>query len=226
MSPRAVRRRRPPQTTAEPSPPATAAACAAEIAIDWTPAGGPPLKIAASAAGAACDAGVAKIAVTDAAGRSLFAGDYDIAPMTTTVFAEAKTPETLKVALQQWIDPADAMMPTTQQLPAWAPGADAPQDGEFPFYPAEGMTRDAYARLRVQALPISASCRAAKACSAWRTTRRPARSPMWASRRFRGDPPERGRPRLRALAQVCVDEVVHAPSAYSVFSDTRRLSPA
>ncbi len=142
------------QTTAEPSPPAPAAACVAEIAIDWTPAGGPPLKIAASAAGAACDTGTAKIAVTDAAGRSLFAGDYDIAPMTTTVFAEAKTPESLKVALQQWIDPADAMMPTTQQLPAWAPGADAPQDGEFPFYPAEGMTRDAYARLRVQALPM------------------------------------------------------------------------
>lgn len=128
--------------------------CSAETVIDWAPVSGPPMQIAARASGPSCDTGMASIAITDAAGKSLFAGEFDIAPMTTTVFAEAKTPETLKAALQRWIDPTDQMMATTQQLPDWASGADAPQSGEFPFYPAEGTTRDAYARLRARALPM------------------------------------------------------------------------
>ncbi|MDX2235369.1 MAG: hypothetical protein NW200_12800 [Hyphomonadaceae bacterium] len=150
---------------APPSPPSPAApalestagagaGCAAEAAIDWAPRDAGPYQITARAAGETCGAGEASIAVKDATGKVLYSGAFDVAVMTNTIFADAKTPETTKAALLAWIDPQSSAMETTRALPDWPAGAEQPQSGEFPFYPAEGLTRDAYLRLRAQDKPL------------------------------------------------------------------------
>ena len=45
-------------------------------------------------------------------------------------------------------------MATTAALPEWPASAEAPQSGEFPFYPDDGVDREAYATLRTQNLPL------------------------------------------------------------------------
>lgn len=131
-----------------------ATGCAGEAAVDWAPVrNGPAYRVAASASNPICAEGDARIAVTDASGNTLFSGAYAIAPMTTTVFADVASPDALKAALQQWIAPGQGA-DTTRELPDWPADAEQPQSGEFPFYPAEGMTRDAWLRLRAQDKPV------------------------------------------------------------------------
>lgn len=131
-------------------------ACTARTSLDWAPvAGGPSYRIAATAAGSACDAGIATLTVTDGAGATLYTGQHQIEPMTSTVFAESKTPQKLEAALADWIDPQGAtQMRTTAALPDWPAGAEGPDAGEFPFYPEEGMSRDLWLRLRAQDKPL------------------------------------------------------------------------
>jgi hypothetical protein len=146
---------------APPAPPApvaaegAAGACSATASMDWAPVAGASYRIEGSAAGPACNEGTATLTVKDGAGKTLYTGQHEIAPMANTVFAEATTPEKLGAALTEWIDPAGStQMRTTRALPDWPRGADGPVSGEFPFYPEEGMNRDAYLRLRAQDKPL------------------------------------------------------------------------
>jgi len=133
---------------------APAGACSAQASIDWAPLHDGDYRIEAKAAGPACDAGLATLTVTDNAGRVLYSGDHQIEPMTNTIFAESKTPQKLQAALAEWIDPNGSNLHSTRALPDWPRGADAPAAGEFPFYPEEGTTRDAWLRLRAQDKPL------------------------------------------------------------------------
>lgn len=45
-------------------------------------------------------------------------------------------------------------MQTSSALPEWPANADSPQNGEFPFYPAEGVTRDLYNQVRDANVPL------------------------------------------------------------------------
>jgi hypothetical protein len=63
------------------------------------------------------------------------------------------------------VDPTQGFT-TTGQLPPWAEGADAPEAGEFPFYPAPGADRASHMAWRAANAPMfchvqgieSASC--------------------------------------------------------------------
>lgn len=144
----------PPKPEAAAAAGAAAGACSAAAAVDWAPLHDGDYHIEAKAAGPTCDAGTATLTVTDNAGTVLYTGDHQIEPMTSTVFAEAKTPQKLQAALAEWIDPNGSNMHSTRALPDWAAGADSPMSGEFAFYPEEGTTRDAYLRLRAQDKPL------------------------------------------------------------------------
>lgn len=144
-----------------PSPPAPTAAdaaggpCNARAGTDWSPVAGAVYRIEAVSQSATCGTGVATLTVTDRSGRILYTGAHEIEPMTNTVFAESTTPQKLEGALADWIDPSGStQMRTTRALPDWPRGADGPVSGEFPFYPAEGTTRDAWIRLRAQDKPL------------------------------------------------------------------------
>jgi hypothetical protein len=151
------------EPAAEPAPPAVAeiaalpdpaGACAAKATYEWSAAGG-RYAVTGAAAGATCNTGEAVVTVRDAAtGKVLLSsGGFDVGVMSNTVFAEAKTPETLKDALSDWITQRD-VTETSATLPEWKAGDDQPIRGEFPFYPEEGVTREAWAALRAANQPM------------------------------------------------------------------------
>lgn len=137
-----------------PQAPAAAQACSAEAGIDWAPVAGPAYHIAAAASGATCKTATATLTITAPDGKTAYSGTHQIEPMVTTVFADADTPQALAAALQHWIDPTTGSASSTAKLPDWPRGANGPVAGEFPFYPQEGMTRDAWLRLRAQDRPL------------------------------------------------------------------------
>jgi hypothetical protein len=128
-------------------------ACVAKTSYAWSPAGGGKYEITAAAGGSACDTGAAVVTVRNAeTGKVLVSRSVDVEVMTNTVFAGVRTPEGLKKGLEEWIrDGASAE--TTADFPEWKEGQEQPTAGEFPFYPADGMTREAYGAIRAAARP-------------------------------------------------------------------------
>ncbi len=59
-------------------------------------------------------------------------------------------------ALTEWVAPPQVGMTRTIDLPKWRNGRSGPGTGreEFPFYPAEGMTRTRYEKLRARKLAM------------------------------------------------------------------------
>ena len=55
--------------------------------------------------------------------------------------------------LAEWVTPGSTMI-STSALPEWPANAQAPESGEFPFYPEEGYDREAYNALRTNNLPL------------------------------------------------------------------------
>jgi len=71
------------------------------------------------------------------------------------VLAPAQDAAAMRDALAAWISPAsNTIMQTSAALPEWPGNADAPQNGEFPFYPEAGYGREAYNTLRSNNLPL------------------------------------------------------------------------
>ncbi len=136
--------------------PAPGGACTAEASIDWEPAPGLRYVVTGAAGGPTCNTGRAVLTIRDGAGRILLVSeDNDVSVMANTVFAEALTPASLQTALVAWIDPGDdPMLGSASALPEWKDGLEQPSSGEFPFYPREGMTRKAYADLRLDDKPL------------------------------------------------------------------------
>lgn len=137
--------------------PDPAGKCAAKASVDWEPTAGAIYMITGAAGGPTCNTGTAVLTIRDkASGKILLSsGDNDVAAMANTVFADATSPPTLEQALIGWIDPGDdPMLSTAGDLPEWKPGQTLPSDGEFPFHPEDGMSRDAYAALRARNQPL------------------------------------------------------------------------
>jgi hypothetical protein len=142
-------------------------ACAAKASYVWSPAGGGAYEITGAAAGPTCDSGSAVITIRNrASGKVLVSESVDVAVMTNTIFADAKSPGRLKTALGEWIG-HQAGEETTGDLPAWAADADAPQAGEFPFYPEAGMTRAAYEALRAAKRPTYCYVQGGESLACW-----------------------------------------------------------
>lgn len=138
-----------PEIAAIPNPEGV---CAAQTTYNWKPAGGGAYEVTGAAGGADCKSGAAVITVRNPeTGKILLSESVDVSVMTNTVFADSKSPTSLKGGLNEWIrQGADE---TTATLPEWPATADQPTQGEFPFYPEEGTTRAAYASLKAANLP-------------------------------------------------------------------------
>lgn len=68
--------------------------------------------------------------------------------------ADAADPAAMQRELAAWLDQSPAGLRTTAGVPGWRAAALQPEQSEFPFYPAEGMTRDAYLAVRAARLPM------------------------------------------------------------------------
>lgn len=109
------------------------------------------LRVEAHSNGDDCAKAAVTLIVRDAKGGVLWT---DSAPAEhVMVFAEAKTPGDMMIALAEWIA-ADQPFPSTADLPEWKPGANQPILGEFYFYPEAGVDRADYEGVRAARLPV------------------------------------------------------------------------
>lgn len=122
--------------------------CPATAAATWTADGGVAFTIEASAVGATCADASATITFKNDAHDTAFTETYPASQVMT--LAGAESAEDMQRRLGEWIMPGGAAADSTGDLPQWAAGAQSPSDGEFPFYPDEGMDRSAYEALRAR----------------------------------------------------------------------------
>lgn len=125
--------------------------CSASATVAWAPLRGRSYPTEAFANGKACGTAVVTIVVRAPDGTVLWADARPAAELMT--FVEAKTPSKMKAALAEWLT-QQHMFKSTADLPVWKKGAEAPEAGEFPFYPDVGVDRDSYEQLRAAKRPV------------------------------------------------------------------------
>jgi hypothetical protein len=137
----------------EGQPRAADAGCTASANDAWRPAGGGEFSIEATSAGPDCERSVATIVIRDGEGRVAWSEAY--ASEHVMVLASARDTGAMEVALAGWINPeANTTLQTSSALPDWPANAEAPQIGEFPFYPEPYLNREGYTTLRAENLPL------------------------------------------------------------------------
>lgn len=108
----------------------------------------------AAATGDRCEAGDIEISLKTRRGAPVwrFRTSADVMFLSQEVKNRADMAE----ALSEWVAPPSLGMTRTTDLPRWRSGRSGPGTGreEFPFYPAEGMTRARYEALRARSLPM------------------------------------------------------------------------
>lgn len=129
-----------------------APSCDARAANAWT-AGDAQYSVEATSAGPDCARAVATFVVRDASGAPLYAEAH--LAQHVMVLADAADAAAMEAALGEWTNPANStVMNSTAALPDWPARANGPENGEFPFYPAEGADRDSYLALRQANVPL------------------------------------------------------------------------
>lgn len=126
--------------------------CAASASGNWRPLSGVDFTVEASTAGADCATATATLVVRDAQGNEVLHETGEAAHIMT--LAPAQDVAAMDTALAEWIAFDNHTMPTTAALPEWPAGASQPQNGEFPFYQEEGVTRRDYNLLRQRNVPL------------------------------------------------------------------------
>ncbi|MBS0384552.1 MAG: hypothetical protein JSS00_04300 [Proteobacteria bacterium] len=135
-----------------PSSPEALRGCLTSATGAWRASPNQTLQVEASSAGPDCAHAVATIAVRDASGKVLWA---DAAPTEHLMtLAQARDLPAMQHALAEWIDSNNRTIASSSALPDWPQGANAPQNGEFPFHPEQEFTRDAYMALRAANVPV------------------------------------------------------------------------
>ena len=142
------------------TPPATqnsaqtaSAGCALSVTTPWRPLSGTEFTIEASTMGADCAKAVATIVIRDMQGYALWAQAYNTEHI--MLLAPAHASEAMRTALAEWIDPANnTTLQLTGALPEWPANADQPANGEFPFYPDQGVDRESYNAFRAANTPM------------------------------------------------------------------------
>ncbi len=127
------------------------AGCDARGASQWA-AGADTFSVEATTLGPDCARAVATLVVRNSSGEPIYAEAHVTSDVMT--LATVQDSAAMQTALTEWVDASNAAMASTGALPEWAPNADAPSDGEFPFYPEEGYTRESFAALRAANYPM------------------------------------------------------------------------
>lgn len=125
--------------------------CAVRATHPWN-AGGITLSVEALTTGPDCALATATLTIRNPAGRSLWAEEYPSARVMG--LADATTPTAMEAALTEWIGAGNTTIPNSSALPDWPEGDQFPPNGEFPFYPEEGVTRAEYMALRSRSAPL------------------------------------------------------------------------
>ncbi len=140
--------------TAANAPGAPAAKCAASVDAAWTGASGYILR--ASAAGESCNSAAVAIEVLGPAGEAVFRDDYSGADL-PILFDGLRDENGLRASLKSWLADSERNQ-SAGELPQWLPGAEGPAtpagEGEFPFYPTEGMDQTRYEAIRATNSPL------------------------------------------------------------------------
>lgn len=127
--------------------------CAARVSTPWRPLSGVEFIVIAQSDGPDCHRAAVTLSIRDGAGGLLWTESRAAEHVMT--LAGLNTSEEMRSALAEWIAPeGNTTMATTSALPVWPEGADAPQSGEFPFYPEPDFDRDAYEALREANTPL------------------------------------------------------------------------
>jgi len=127
--------------------------CDARATAQWATDADPNASIEATTTGPDCARAVATLIIRNGSGEPLYSETH--IPSQVMTLAQASTPAAMQTALQEWVDPAsNTTMQTSSALPEWPANADSPQNGEFPFYAAEGWTRDLYNQVRDANVPL------------------------------------------------------------------------
>ncbi|HVY84636.1 MAG TPA: hypothetical protein VG943_05860 [Caulobacterales bacterium] len=147
------------------APAEAANGCAAHVATAWRTAGG-GFAVSATTAGVDCAHATATLSMRDGESKEVYTAAASTADIMT--LAPAHDVDAMQTALAEWIDPAQDVG-STKDLPAWGAGAENPLKGEFPFYPEENVTRDAYEALRAANAPMFCYVQGmeSQACIAW-----------------------------------------------------------
>lgn len=127
-------------------------ACNASATTTWHADGAPALTIDANTSGPDCAHAVATYVVRAADRNVIWAEVYHAEQV--MVLAGAADAGDMQTKLSDWVAFDNHTMATTGALPEWPAGADSPQNGEFPFYPEEDVTRDVYAAIRAANAPM------------------------------------------------------------------------
>jgi hypothetical protein len=129
------------------------AGCTARATTQWSTAADANASIEAITTGPDCARAVATLIIRNGSGEPIYSATH--IPSQVMTLAQASTPQAMQTALTEWIDPAgNTTMQTSSALPEWPASADSPQNGEFPFYPAEGYARELYNQVRDANVPL------------------------------------------------------------------------
>ncbi|ANP45334.1 hypothetical protein [Candidatus Viadribacter manganicus] len=140
-------------TPAEEEHGALSEGCDARGVAIWNTPADPNASIEAITTGPDCARAVATLIIRNGSGEPIYSETH--IPSQVMTLAQASTPAAMQTALQEWVDPAsNTTMPTSSALPEWPANADSPQNGEFPFYPAEGASRESYNQVRDANVPL------------------------------------------------------------------------
>ncbi len=121
--------------------------CAASASAEWS-----GLRVTAAAEGDDCASAQATLTIKDAAGATLFSETHAAANLMS--LAQANDAAAMQAALADWINSSNNTMATSGALPDWPASTEAPESGEFPFYPEEGIARDRYLAIRAADAPL------------------------------------------------------------------------
>lgn len=145
----------------------TANNCPAAASTTWNATADVAFTINGAANGADCAQATATISIIGAQGEVAWQEAYPAAQV--AALAGATSVEDMQRMLQEWITPAGASPDSTGDLPEWVAGQDYPVNGEFPFYPEDGVSRSAYEALRARdaAMYCYVQGMESVACLAW-----------------------------------------------------------
>lgn len=133
--------------------PALAGGCDANASKTWSPDGGATTyTIDAVTVGPDCANAVALLTIRAADGSLRYQDSFETAYV--MLLGDKADPSAMKTGLEEWVDVSNSSLDNTGKLPKWAEGADAPEAGEFPFYPDPGVDQSYYEELRAANQPM------------------------------------------------------------------------
>lgn len=141
--------------------------CIANADARWTRPGAPVFTATASTQGADCAHAVATLILRDPDGVTLYTEAMRADEL--AALAQADNAASMQVALAGWLAQINPTLNTTGDLPPWAPDANSPQTGVFPFIPAQGIDRTKYDALRTHPVPLYCFTESmqSQTCLAW-----------------------------------------------------------